>query len=267
MKKMLYPVFVSFALFSSCKNQSQTPSAGGLLPIEGGYNFREMGGIITKDGKQIKCGKLLRSDELAHLTDADLQYFSSFPLISIVDFRTEEEVAAAPDKRPVSLQNYYAYSINPGNIQSSTLESLGEITTEKVILFMENMYISLISDSIHIATYRQFFALLQDESQLPLIFHCSAGKDRTGLAAAFFFSALGVDEETIMTNYIASNKYLEGKYDKYIEKNVAIKPFFEVHPSYLKAAFKTIDEKYGSMEQFLVKELKIDIDKMKKMYL
>ena len=265
---MLYPVFVSFALFSSCKNQSQESSEPGrLLPVEGGYNFREMGGIKTKDGKLIQYGKLIRSDELAYLTDADLQYLSSFPLISIVDFRTEEEVAAAPDKRPASLQNYYAYSINPGNIQSSTLKSFGEVTGEQVILFMENMYISLVSDSAHIAIYRQFFALLQDESQLPLIFHCSAGKDRTGLAAAFFLTVLGVDEETIMANYIASNKYLEGKYDEYVNKNTALRPFFEVHPSYLKAAFKTIDEKYGSMEQFLVKELEIDIDKMKKIYL
>ena len=266
--KMLYPVFVSFALFSSCKKSSQCGSdVGALLPMEGGYNFRDMGGIQTMNGKQIQCGKLLRSDDLAHLTEVDLQYLAAIPLISIVDFRYEDEVVAAPDKKPASLQNYYAYSINPGNLQASTIQSLGEITTEKVSLFMENMYISIVSDSVHVQTYKQFFALLQDESKLPLLFHCSAGKDRTGLAAAFFLSALGVDEETIMTNYVASNKHLEGKYDEYINKNAALKPFFEVHPTYLKTAFKTIDEKYGSMEQFLEKELNIDRAKLQAIYL
>lgn len=77
------------------------------LPMAGGYNFRDLGGYKTQDGRRVKWGKIFRSDDLHNLNDADLAYLASIPLVSIVDFRSEKEMMQAPDKNPVSVKQNY----------------------------------------------------------------------------------------------------------------------------------------------------------------
>jgi len=235
------------------------------LPMEGGYNFRDLGGIRTENGKYIKWGKILRSDDLHNLTEADLNYLSSIPLISIVDFRSEQEMQMAPDKVPASAAKDYAYSINPGNLMAAL--DMENASTASMDTAMMQMNVLMVTDTASIDQYRKFFELLQNENDVPLMFHCSAGKDRTGMGAALVLFALGVDEKTIMDNYLESNKYLGDKYAKYIEQYPDLEPLFRVKPEFLKAGIQQIRNEHGSVENYLKDVLKVDIDKMREMYL
>jgi protein-tyrosine phosphatase len=234
------------------------------LPMTGGYNFRDLGGIRTTEGRYVKWGKIFRSDDMHNLTDADLAYLSSIPLISVVDFRTEKEIEDAPDKKPQSLKNHYIYNITPGKLSP---DDITKATKEQLVEEMKLMNRLLVSDSACVAQYQKFFKLLQDEKEVPLMFHCTAGKDRTGMGAALILFALGVDESTIISNYLLSNEYLTGKYDKLIEEYPNMQPLFEVKPEYLEAGIEQIKKDHGSVENYLTNVLGVDIPKFKEMYL
>ena len=238
------------------------------LPMEGGYNFRDLGGIKNKEGRYTKWGKIFRSDDLYHLTDSDLKYLSSIPLVSIVDFRSAEEIQNAPDRNPASLKENYPYSINPGSLMSLSLSASNEkITPAQVDSMMMLLNRLLVIDPEIIGKYRDFFGLLQNENNIPLLFHCSAGKDRTGMAAALVLFALGVDEEVIFNDYLQSNQYLSGKYADMIAQNPETKSLFEVKPEFLQAGLAEIKKVYGSVEVYLTDILHVDLTKMKNMYL
>lgn len=239
------------------------------LPMEGGYNFRDLGGYRTKEGRYVKWGKIFRSDDLHNLTDADLAYLASIPLASIVDFRSEQEMRQAPDKNPTSVKMNYPYSISPGNLMAaaSSIEDLYKLTAEQADTLMMGMNILLVTDSACVNRYRDFFRLLQDDDNIPLMFHCSAGKDRTGMGAALVLLALGVDEETVLKDYLLSNTYLSDKYANYKNESPALKALFEVKPEFIQAGLNRIKEDYGSVENYLEKALNVDTDKMKDKFL
>lgn len=247
-------------------NSNNSQKSERHLPMEGGFNFRDMGGIRTKDGKSIKWGKIVRSDDLHNLTGADLEYLSAIPIISIVDFRSEDEMKSAPDKLPASTKNYYPYSINPGNLNAAA-DGLDNLATMNMDSVMMQINVMLVSDSASIKRYRDFFNLLQDEKNVPLLFHCSAGKDRTGMAAALILYALGVDEVQIMEDYLLSNKYIGAKYAKYVEQYPELKSLFEVKREYVSAGINKIKADYGSVEKYLVDVLEVDIEKFRDTYL
>lgn len=240
------------------------------LPMEGGYNFRDLGGISTQDGRYVKWGKLFRSDDLHSLTDDDLTYLSSIPLTTVVDFRSGQEMESSPDRRPASVENDYPFSITPGNLPTSAELSpatLALIESYDMDSMMMSINEQLVTDTASIRIYVDFFRLVQQEDKIPLLFHCSAGKDRTGMAAALILFALGVDEDTVMQDYLLSNQYIKDKYAPYIERFPSLEPVFSVKPEFLQAGIRAMKHECGSIEEFLVRELHINIDKMREMYL
>jgi protein-tyrosine phosphatase len=121
--------------------------------------------------------------------------------------------------------------------------------------------------------FEEFFRILQ-ASKGPLVFHCTAGKDRTGFATALFYEAMGVHRDIIVEDYLASGQYLRPlqhsaqQFAK--EKGIdpaAIEPLLIVRPEYLEAAFDLIDKKYGGVEAYLKSELKVDVKKLRAKYL
>lgn len=239
------------------------------LPMEGGYNFRDLGGIKTTDGRFTKWGKIFRSDDLHNLTDNDLAYLSTIPIISVVDFRSPNEIDQAPDRNPLSAKNY-PYTITPGNLPTSSqisAENMTMLKTMDIDSIMRNVNELLVTDSVSIHRYTDFFKLLEDESKTPLLFHCSAGKDRTGMGAALVLFSLGVDEQTVLNDYLLSNRYIKDKYVEYSSKYPELEPLFGVKPEYLKAGIKKIRDEYGSIDNYLDNVLKVNRDKLKEMYL
>lgn len=236
------------------------------LPMSGGYNFRDLGGIKNAEGKYVKWGKVFRTDDLHHLTENDLSYLAGIPLTSVVDFRSEEEMQKGPDKLPKSVENHYLFSINPGNLMTAVTD-VKKITEKDADNLMMRMNELLVSDSACVKQYRHFFSLLQNEENIPLLFHCSAGKDRTGMAAALFLFSLGVDEKIILDDYLSSNVYLEDKYAEFSTVNPALKSLFEVKPEFLQAGLDRIKKEHESIENYLTKVLNVNTERMKVLYL
>lgn len=235
------------------------------LPMEGGFNFRDLGGYRTRDGRHVKWGKILRSDDLHNLTSADLDYLASIPVNTIVDFRSPAEISQAPDRLPSSDANRYELSITPGDMSNAV--DYMNLSEDQVGQLMKDMNIMFVSDPQFVLKYKQFFALLQQESNAPLMFHCTAGKDRTGMGAALVLYALGVDDETIMEDYTLSNVYLRGKYDDIIDDYPNLKPLMTVDPAFLQAGIDRIRDDHGTVENFLSGTLGVNLERFREMYL
>lgn len=235
------------------------------LPMVGGYNFRDLGGFKTKEGRYTKWGKLFRADELSNLTEEDLEYLSSIPITSVIDFRAQSEVKRSPDKLPHTVRFTYPIAITPGNLSSEGIQA--NLLSTNIDTQMKYMNRLLVSDPPCVRAFRIFFAIVQNNLSAPLIFHCSAGKDRTGMAAALVLYSLGVDEQTIMEDYLESKIYLSDKYDAFIAKYPRAESIFTVKKMFLQAGINQIKRDHGSVMNYLTKVLKVDIVKMRRLYL
>lgn len=263
-------------IFLFKNSEGQALLAERLLPVNG-YNFRDLGGIKNSEGKYVRWGKLFRTDEMYKLTPQDLGYLGSTGLKTVVDFRTATEkkggfggiMPESYDVLPSTVEKASDLPINAGNIFSDDiLASISNgATAEDMVPVMVNSYIEMVTVDEYVAQYKEFFKLVQDENSLPLSFHCSAGKDRTGVATMLILTALGVDKATIMEDYLHSAELVEKKYADYVKMIKAIAPLVTVDEKYLNAAYNKIDEKYGSMTKFLTETLGVDIQKMKQLYL
>ena len=235
----------------------EKPRAGRLLKLEGGYNFRDLGGYAGLGGKLTASGRLYRADDLKSLSGADLDKLAAIPLLTLVDFRSNKEVEEAPDRVPQSVREHRHYPIKPGSLSLDLFMQAD--TPAKCRELMRRIYEELVSDEECTRQFRSFFALVQNSAKLPLLFHCSAGKDRTGLAAALFLLGLGVDEETVFADYLASNANLAAKYPD--------EEPFRVRREYLETALAKIRAYPGGLEAYLAEILNVDLCKLREIYL
>lgn len=243
--------------FISPINESSHPSR--LLPLQGAYNVRDLGGYPTAQGTQIKWRKVLRSGDLHNLTDSDLAYLNQISIKTYIDFRDIEEVSIAPDKTPHSLEHKFELPISAGSILD-----IDKTATEQAPTILVDMNKVFVRDCQQ--TYKDFFQILQKDPYSPLLFHCSAGKDRTGFGAALLLSALGVDRALVMHDYLLTNRYLVGKYDAAVAANPVLAPLVAAEEVYLQAALDVIDNEFGGMEKYLTENLDVDIDKVRSIY-
>lgn len=238
------------------------------LPMSGGFNFRDMGGIKNKDGRFVKWGKVFRADDLSLLTGEDLLYLAAIPIATVVDFRSKSEIEEAPDRLPNTVNKHLLLSIDPGSLNTSGLAGMKEmVEKEGADEVMKKMNRSFSTDSTYIAQYRQFFDALQNDSDIPLLFHCTAGKDRTGMGAALFLLSLGVDEDIVFQDYMLSNIYLEPKYGAMKAKYPEMGAMFTVKKEFLRAGLDEIIKNYGSVENYLKNMLNVDLNKMQNKFL
>lgn len=230
-----------------------------LLPLQGAYNVRDLGGYQAAGGTKVKWGKIFRSGDLNRLTENDLAQLAAVPVRAYIDFRTADEIAAAPDRAPSTLVKRFDLSIAPGSLMD-----LGKMATSQGKEMMEQANAALVRDFQDI--YSEFFSILLNSENVPVLFHCSAGKDRTGFAAMLFLAALGVDRETIMEDYMLSAEYLRDKYSSMIKEKPYLEDFYTVRSSYLLTAFEVIDKEYGGVDNYLTRNLRVDIPKLRRMY-
>ena len=235
-----------------------------LLPMDGAFNTRELGGYKTTDGKSVKWGMLFRSDKLSDISENDQLYLQSLGIKRIVDFRSEAEKTEDPNIIPEGI-NYIETPINVDGAMRSKIEAVlkGE-TNKEVKSFLVDANKEFVTN--YTSVYEDFLRGLIDEDG-PTLFHCTAGKDRAGFAAAITLIALGVSKEDVIEDYMKTNIFTKDKIDEMIDKiklmslyqadAEILRPLIGVERIYIETAFKTAEEKYGSLENFIREGLNI----------
>ncbi|TGD74272.1 tyrosine-protein phosphatase [Mangrovimicrobium sediminis] len=239
------------------------------LGLHGTPNFRDFGGYRTADGREVKWGYLFRSGQLAHLNDADLALLEQLGLEMVCDFRQSMEKQTHPSRLPdARAPRILDLPIVPGNSSSLFAEAEQEraaprdISPEEMFEFMRHINRDFVEGQRE-AFARMFSEILAlDEGRF--LIHCSAGKDRTGFAAALILSALGVPWQRVLEDYLLTARYFDPEVElrrirrKYQLDHLpaeAIMPILEVHEAYLAAALASIESNYGSVENYLAEGL------------
>lgn len=250
--------------------QTPIPAQQRVLPLEGGQNFRELGGYKTSDGREVKWGMLYRSGAMNQLTEADFRYLASLGLKTVVDFRDNREREKEPVKWPAgSAPQVFAKDYSMDHTGLGKLLSQPDLTGEQARAAMETLYRDIplsFADQ-----YRVLFSqLLGDDGAVA--FNCTAGKDRTGVAAAILLTALGIPREAVIEDYLLSNQYFRPRSgmtagDREAEmlgrlSPEVIKVLMGVDRSYLEAAFATMDSQPGGMDGYLKDKLGLDAAKV-----
>lgn len=252
------------------------------LPFTGAHNFRDLGGYKTEDGRVLKWGKIYRSDDLHLLTDEDLKYLSRLNIKSVVDFRSDEERESEPDKlNPDMTQVLLPIKFQPEELDDETLKNLMKNLTFGTLdssNLLRDFNIVIVKDFA--TEYKKFFRHIIENNAEPIVFHCTAGKDRAGFASAMILTVLGVPREKVIEDYLLTNTYVKDHVDSEMLE-IELKTFFRadtdnlrkinlVEERYIQAAFDTIDSEWGGMDNYISGALGLseeDILKLKDFYL
>ncbi|MFH1160832.1 MAG: tyrosine-protein phosphatase [bacterium] len=234
-------------------------------------NFRDLGGIRTEDGRRIKHRLLYRSGDLARLSPADIKTMEAIEIRMIIDFRSDREVIKYPTPAIGTVAENKRIPIADSAREEAEI-MMAEQNALGLATLLVRDYRRMIND--HADNYREFFRVLTTTDQLPLVYHCAAGKDRTGLATYLLLRALGVNDKEARHDYMLSNLHLKDLAEKVIRKvtekgnnGEILRPMMEVRCEYLDAALKHIDAKFGNLNHFLGHILKADRTSLKKRYL
>lgn len=258
----------------------QTPP-GQSLGIGSVPNLRDLGGYKTKDGKTIARGLVYRCNQLSGISPEDMEKLAQLNLKNAYDLRTKAERDARPEELPDGV-NYVVLDVLADSPQAgpAMLEKLmadpqaanEELGGGKVEEGFKASYREFVSLPSAQREFSKLYLGLGDKTQLPALFHCTTGKDRTGWAAAAFLTLMGVPKDTVYEDYLRSNDYILPMYKKHIDAFVAgggdpeiPKAILGVKTEYLDAAFDEMETKYGTIENYFSEALGIDTAQQKAM--
>jgi len=241
--------------------------------MDGIKNFRELGGLPTGDGREVRRGVLFRSAHLAAATDDDLARIEAFSVRTVFDLRTEHDMDVDGGTRTPAGADYVHQPVGDlgsdgaegslaagfrevlfSGTAAEVAEKFGDGRAEEMIVNGQRMFVEHPSG---IAAARRYLELAGEPSAHALLLHCSAGKDRTGWLCSTLLYALGVIPEAIEAHYLESDagglarqrlETLVG--DRGIDPEVLL-PFLEVRADYLHASMRAAADVHGSMEGYL----------------
>ena len=252
-------------------------AAARLLPLEGGRNFRDLGGYKTKDGKTVKWGQVYRSGVMAGLTDGDYEYLSDLGITTVCDFREADERESEPTNWRAGNIEYLTFAppVDNGTERAMFAPLMDpEADAEDVRAAMIAMYpsIAVAEDEGYTAMFDQLAA-----GKMPLAFNCSAGKDRAGTAAAVLLSALGVAREDVVADYALSDDYVDYMAEftsdearEAVENDPdnpyafllkmppeKLAPLMASEPAYIEATLDAMAEKHGTVLGYIQAEFDV----------
>ncbi len=260
------------------------------IEFESLKNIRDLGGMTTKNGGVIKNNSLYRSSHLGSASDGDIIKLAQLNVRHVVDFRTESEVAERPDRK-VEGSDYHHWSALTDRKLGITLDkdSAGQLakTVEHFLASkgqakrdMLDLYVSLIEDEAGIAAYRNFLTLLSTQPEGAVLWHCSLGKDRAGLATMFALECLGVSKDDIIEDYLKTNGNINDRVEEFIQNAqevnsdpdvpYVVRDLLTADRDYIEKIYSYVSDKYGTMKLFISDCLGISEemqDNIKKRYL
>lgn len=229
----------------------QSPSRS--LCLAGASNFRDLGGYAGQGGQTVRWRRLFRSDHLGALTSDDAAQLAGLGVGRTVDLRTRAERAAVPSQLPGVAQ--YALPIEPMVMRRmAELMAVGRSpTAHEAVALMEQTYRGFVDE--HAQRFAELFGLLLD-ADTPLVFHCTAGKDRTGFAAALILLALGVPRPLVMQDYLLTNAlYRRPPAPAHSAPAEVMEVLWRVQAGFLDAALHSVDTAHGGVDAYLRQRL------------
>ena len=250
------------------------------LKFEKLLNTRDLGGFRTKDGKTIKSGLLFRSEYLIKASEADVKQIEKLGLEKVIDFRSYSEKEEQPDPAlpgtefvhlPAEDEAALGIDRDQRSQQSFTDFLMSQVVADPMfaIGYMSGMYRRFISNRYTTGQYRKFLDIVIN-AEGPVLWHCTAGKDRAGFAAVIIEEILGIDRDDIIESYLLSNAYLKpevdylvGMFEKTYKRegpypSEEVKLFFSAREEYIASLYDEADKEYGSFENFLKEGLGAD---------
>lgn len=240
------------------------------MKLQGGINFRDLGGYMTKDGRRVKKNRLYRSGSLSKLTSEDCRLLESLSVTDILDYRDEKESAQDRDVVWTGAQ----YECCPANPESHAIKVDGhDFFAEESLRalphnFMETLYEQLPFEN---RAYKRLFERVEPLQAGALVQHCAVGKDRTGVGSALMLMSLGVKRETVLEDYLRTEQTLQPFRDQLlnqIESKLSAKSLETLHymmsvrEHFLGAAFDEIHKRYGSMERYFAAEFSLTPERL-----
>lgn len=239
------------------------------LALEGAYNFRDLGGLQTDTGKTVRWGQVFRSDTLTHLTDHDYDRLNAIGISLVCDLRSRDERKSDPTDWKNGSPVFVVAPVSEDDkgtaldrTQMSRLQSPG-MTVEEGQHIFEGFYVRMVFDSAP-----KFGTVLRAiaTTDQPAVFHCTGGRDRTGITAALLLRILGVPQQTIADDFVLSTRYLnENPVPMSIpgtqpgtDEARLFAQIIELQPRYIEALFRAIDERYGSFDRYRGEALRIN---------
>lgn len=225
-------------------------------------NFRDLGGIRTMDARTVKHGRIFRSSALDGLSPGQHERIARLGVRLIVDFRSGIERGVIDGLYAVDgVRVWHAPDgSTTGAPQHSVEAFLARPPGDRSI--MQNLYRA--TPLVQAAGFRALYAAIAD-GELPLVFHCAAGKDRTGVAAALLLDALGVERDAILADYLLSGAWFDHTRDEFLvnfpDRQAILasedhwRPMLQTDASYLEAMFDEIGRRYGDARGYMHQEL------------
>jgi len=246
------------------------------IALSGAKNFREFGGYPTRDGRTVVRGKLFRAGMLSGLVDDDLIAIELLGIRTLCDLRRGKERDASPSRwcnngEVNSLHLPLFLDDTPGNTGTLLADARRFNSADASRELMKASYRRMVTDSHALAQMRRIFGLITKHENLPLLIHCSGGKDRTGVCCALILTLLNVDELLIMEDYMRSLQLFTRRMsqaDRQSSQVVEITnrppidevlmPIYTVDPTYLQSAFSAIYERHATTANFFERALHLD---------
>ncbi len=250
------------------------------LPLDGASNFRDLGGYRTSDGKYVRWGKVYRSNNLSGLSARDYEFLETIGLKIVCDVRTAYERERQPTHWQGRAPEFLLAPIGTEEMVRASASSFSDPQAAAklaAIVSPTRGYELFITD--YAGEYARAFHSLAG-GDVPFMLHCSGGRDRTGTFAALLLTMLRVPRETVVEDYLLSEKYLVT--DANVQKMAAdmqksmglqsppdlglIRSRMAMHPEVIESTFRVIDEKFGSFDEYRRNQLHVsdsDLEKIR----
>ena len=246
-----------------------------IVSMPGVSNFRDLGGYPTRDGRTVKWGQLYRSGHLAALSSRGLESLAKLNLHTVVDFRSGFEIKKQPDQLPAGTEYLHL----------PVLEEANETLAREIRHHLMNRDYEGVDLNDHIfesyglfptqftPEYKAFIHTLLKANGSPVLWHCTAGKDRTGFAAAILLRLLGVDQQIIYEDYMLSVKHAE-RFNKNILRAVLargfkaykmMKPLLTVQKNWIENAFASLENEWGNFQSYVNQALGLSAADVRKL--
>ena len=258
-----------------------------ILPLNGVANARDLGGLPLSAGREMKKGCLIRAGRLSDMTEQDLHILEKeWRVTEIIDLRNDQEIAEHPDPR-LPHAAFHHLPLLPGEAAGISREDCGESLENHVLRLanryrggaaerlLRRMYPDMIENAFCIKRLRDFFQLLLAHETGALLFHCTSGKDRTGLCSALILRILGASWETVLADYLFTNyqvqTYREGLCERLRLMGAEEEAVQQIHilesvrAEYLESCMTAIEKLYGSFALFVSGPLGIDREARRKL--